>query len=36
MLDIEMKRMVDAAVFRISNDLTPGKISRTPLGKTVT
>jgi len=28
--------MVDAAVFRISNDLTPGKISGTPLGKTVT
>jgi len=36
MVDIELKRMVDAAVFRISNDLTPGKISRTPLGKTVT
>jgi hypothetical protein len=36
MFDIELKRCVDAAVFRISNDLTPGKIDGKPLGKNVT
>jgi hypothetical protein len=35
MLDIELKRLVDKAVFRLSNDLTPTLISLTPLRLTV-
>jgi hypothetical protein len=31
LVDIKLKRVVDIAVFRISNDLTPGKIDPTPL-----
>jgi hypothetical protein len=33
MLDIELKRLVDIAVFRITNDLTPRKFDRTPDGR---
>ncbi len=35
MVDIELKRVVDATVFRISNDLKPGKIDPKPSNKPV-
>lgn len=35
MVEIQLQRLVDATVFRLSNDLTPGKIDPTPSGQLV-